>query len=470
VAIFRRRSFLASAAIAALLVVAAGVYLADTQASARRKLHEDFAGRAVLAARLTSGGLLANTASSQTYARASFGGAENTVQAGVDADEKADPQARIIVTRGDGGVLGIYPHTLPRDSATILGQPEMRLALKGQVGISNVTVTATGPMVMVAIPFTAAGARRVWSSSVSLEQLTTFAKAYLATALGVDGGRAFLIDSFDTVIASTDNERPGARFADHELARALHRAASGSVAGHEYVSSAVPSMPWRIAFTAPTGALFAPLTSTRRVAWQLFIAFVLATFCVVGLSAFALKSSERLAHERLHDGLTGLPNRMFFMERTERALAAVRAQGGHLATLFIDLDRFKPINDRFGHAAGDALLTAVATRLNESVRSGDLVSRFGGDEFLVLCSKLAGQHQGMEIAERIQLALARPFEIDGVALSISCSIGIAFYSSNEEEIDAESLIGYADLAMYEAKRNGRARIETIEPTPVASPL
>jgi diguanylate cyclase (GGDEF)-like protein len=138
--------------------------------------------------------------------------------------------------------------------------------------------------------------------------------------------------------------------------------------------------------------------------------------------------------------------------------------------LFIDLDRFKPINDRFGHAAGDALLTAVATRLNESVRSGDLVSRFGGDEFLVLCSKLAGQHQGMEIAERIQLALARPFEIDGVALSISCSIGIAFYSSNEEEIDAESLIGYADLAMYEAKRNGRARIETIEPTPVASPL
>jgi diguanylate cyclase (GGDEF)-like protein len=123
--------------------------------------------------------------------------------------------------------------------------------------------------------------------------------------------------------------------------------------------------------------------------------------------------------------------------------------------LFLDLDRFKPVNDRYGHATGDALLVAVTTRLKDSVRSGDLVSRFGGDEFLVLCSALISREQAHDVAERIEQAVSTPFESDGHVLSISASIGIAYHSGGDALIDANSLVNHADLAMYEAKRLGR---------------
>jgi diguanylate cyclase (GGDEF)-like protein len=226
----------------------------------------------------------------------------------------------------------------------------------------------------------------------------------------------------------------------------------------------VAGSPWRIVLSAPTHALLAPLSATRTVAWQVFSVFAAAILCALGLAAFALRSAHRLAYARLHDELTGLPNRQVFMKRAEQALAQVRLRGGHLATLFIDLDQFKPINDEHGHAAGDVVLAAVAARLKGSVRSGDLVSRFGGDEFLVLCSALVNREQALEIAQRIQGALSQPFQIDGISVTITASIGVAFHSSTDLTIDVDSLVGYADLAMYEAKKQGRAGIEMMDST------
>jgi diguanylate cyclase (GGDEF)-like protein len=234
--------------------------------------------------------------------------------------------------------------------------------------------------------------------------------------------------------------------------------------GHEVVASkTVPGTPWRVAFAVPTSTLFATFNSTRLATWRLFAIFVVVSICMVLLAARAIRNSERLAHERLHDGLTGLPNRTLFVKQTEHALATVRGRGGHLAALFIDLDRFKPINDEYGHAIGDEVLRAVAKRLNESIRSGDVVSRFGGDEFIVLCSRLTSHEQGLEIAERIQQAVTLPYTVDRFELAVGCSIGIAFYSGPGPDLDARTLIQYADLAMYEAKKHGRARIESVDP-------
>jgi diguanylate cyclase (GGDEF)-like protein len=139
-------------------------------------------------------------------------------------------------------------------------------------------------------------------------------------------------------------------------------------------------------------------------------------------------------------------------------------RGGCLAALFIDLDRFKRINDAQGHAVGDELLVAVAGRLTASMRPGDSLSRFGGDEFLVLCTELQDGRQATEIANRIQDELARPFEIGEHELTIECSIGIALRGTDDEKIDAGTLIHNADLAMYRAKQGGRDRVELFDPT------
>jgi diguanylate cyclase (GGDEF)-like protein len=139
-----------------------------------------------------------------------------------------------------------------------------------------------------------------------------------------------------------------------------------------------------------------------------------------------------------------------------------------VAVLFIDLDGFKPINDVHGHAAGDALLTAVAQRLADSARRGDVICRFGGDEFLVMCDGLTDERQAVGIAERLAGRIAEPFEVEGHTVTVGSSIGVAM--QDDGATDATALIHDADLAMYGAKRAGRGRIEVFrrpaEPAPV----
>jgi diguanylate cyclase (GGDEF)-like protein len=465
VASWRRTGLILSAVVAVAVVGGVGIYLAHAQASARDKLREDFAQRAALASKLTGGALASSERDSRAFARRTFGGPERTVQAAVDVDEKAEPQARIIVLRApDGRVLGAYPHSLRRQKHRFLNDPEIARAIKGEIGYSNLVASSSGPLIMVAVPFSTKEGLRIWWASVSAEELSTFAKAYLSTALGVKGGSAFVVDASGKLLASSGRERIGAPLPNRSLARALRAAPSGIAGDDYYVSVQVPATSWRVVFAAPEAALLAPARSTDPVAWHLFGAFVFALACLLGLGAATLNRSARLAHERLHDALTGLPNRALFVDRTEQALAAMSRRGGCLAALFIDLDRFKRINDAQGHAVGDELLVAVAGRLTASMRPGDSLSRFGGDEFLVLCTELQDGRQATEIANRIQDELARPFEIGEHELTIECSIGIALRRTDDEKIDAGTLIHNADLAMYRAKQGGRDRVELFDPT------
>ncbi len=171
------------------------------------------------------------------------------------------------------------------------------------------------------------------------------------------------------------------------------------------------------------------------------------------LPIFAVHRSAALAAERerqaLHDGLTGLPNRLFLHERTSRLLGEAERTGAVTGILLIDLDHFKEINDTLGHYVGDQLIREVAHRLRGALRDGDTVARLGGDEFAVLTTELTGADDARQVAARLLEALSEPMLIDGARLDVQASIGIAL--SPEHGSDATSLLQRADVALYAAK-------------------
>ena len=165
---------------------------------------------------------------------------------------------------------------------------------------------------------------------------------------------------------------------------------------------------------------------------------------------------ERLAHQAIHDPMTGLPNRVLFVDRLELALERSKRSRNHVAVIFLDLDHFKLVNDSLGHAVGDELLGAVATHLRSAVRPSDTVARFGGDEFTVLCEDIADEPAARGAALRLAAALRQPVQLPGGEVFVSASIGIAL---SGEEDTALTLLRDADTAMYRAKDQGRARLE-----------
>ncbi|MCM0754788.1 EAL domain-containing protein [Desulfovibrio aminophilus] len=165
---------------------------------------------------------------------------------------------------------------------------------------------------------------------------------------------------------------------------------------------------------------------------------------------------EQLAHQAFHDALTGLPNRLLFNERVERAVErAARREDYRFAVLMIDLDRFKTVNDSLGHQAGDKLLMAAARRLESCVRSVDSVARLGGDEFALLLEEYEHPHDVTRVARRIHEAMEKPFAIDGTGVVCGASIGIVLRA--ESYRGAEDILRDADIAMYRAKSQGTAQ-------------
>jgi diguanylate cyclase (GGDEF)-like protein len=171
------------------------------------------------------------------------------------------------------------------------------------------------------------------------------------------------------------------------------------------------------------------------------------------------RTEERTQHEALHDSLTGLPNRNLFLDRLQHALSVAARRSTAIAVLFLDLDQFKLVNDSLGHAAGDELLAAVAPRLEQALRPGDTVARFGGDEFAVLAEDVRDERGAIRIAERIAEALARPLILREREHFVSASIGISIGTGAEEP---EALIRDADAALYRAKDHGRGGYEIFD--------
>ncbi len=180
---------------------------------------------------------------------------------------------------------------------------------------------------------------------------------------------------------------------------------------------------------------------------------------VAELAALAIEreQAERgLAHQALHDELTGLANRHLLLDRLEQALNRAKRRGRRLALMFLDLDRFKTINDTLGHDVGDQLLRQFAERLRLLVRPEDTVARFGGDEFVVLVEHVIDEQEATQIADRLEAAMNEPFQISGQDLAVTASVGIVIGEGDDQPA---SLLRNADIAMYRAKELGRNRTE-----------
>ena len=167
---------------------------------------------------------------------------------------------------------------------------------------------------------------------------------------------------------------------------------------------------------------------------------------------------QRLAQ---YDPLTDLPNRRLFSDRLQQALALAERDRTRLAVMFLDLDRFKPINDKYGHAMGDVVLKEVATRIQSSLRASDTLARIGGDEFVVLLPNVSSVRDVVGVAEKVREVLNQPFIVDGQVMSLSSSAGIALYPEHGDT--EQSLVRNADTAMYYAKEDGRNNVQVYHP-------
>jgi diguanylate cyclase (GGDEF)-like protein/PAS domain S-box-containing protein len=185
---------------------------------------------------------------------------------------------------------------------------------------------------------------------------------------------------------------------------------------------------------------------------------------IIGLAADITERSEheqqlkRMAH---FDALTGVPNRVLLADRLVQALARTKRDKGLMAVCYLDLDGFKPVNDRFGHGTGDKLLVEITRRIKEAVREDDTVARLGGDEFVVLLVGLQVPEECVGSLQRLLESIKQPIAVNDTVLSISASIGVALYPDDEE--DADTLLRHADQAMYVAKAAGKNRYHLFDP-------
>jgi diguanylate cyclase (GGDEF)-like protein len=215
---------------------------------------------------------------------------------------------------------------------------------------------------------------------------------------------------------------------------------------------------------APVLAITAQALRPDRFAWGYGFGAVLVSMLALRrlliLGRERVSAFEALTHRSTHDPLTGLPNRPLLIDRIEQAIRRTQRNGTQVAVLHIDLDRFKAVNDTWGHQAGDELLRQVAARLLEVVRPGDTVARLTGDEFAIVCDELDSSSTVFTIADRVVNSLDEPFTIDANTVLVSASIGIALLVERNDT--AEDLMEHADAAMLRAKRAGRDRWEIFD--------
>ena len=176
----------------------------------------------------------------------------------------------------------------------------------------------------------------------------------------------------------------------------------------------------------------------------------------------AEQSETRLVHQAHHDSLTGLPNRRMMEDHLSELLRRAPVDKTHVALLYLDLDRFKLVNDTLGHSHGDDLLVEVADRLRRNVRPTDLVTRIGGDEFMIVLGRVVSVSEAVDLANRLRTCLGAPFVVQGMSFYVSASIGLAFASGEDPLATAEVLIRDADTAMYQAKDAGRDAVAVFD--------
>jgi diguanylate cyclase (GGDEF)-like protein len=206
---------------------------------------------------------------------------------------------------------------------------------------------------------------------------------------------------------------------------------------------------------------YAALISIVDLLISVFIGFGMGIWLLEDERRAAALASREVAHLAYHDALTGMPNRRLLLDRLSQAIAQAKRSEEKVVVLFLDLDRFKVINDSLGHSLGDELLCSVASRLKHRTRAGDTIARIGGDEFALVVPRIVRPTDAVQIAEGLLRTIRAPFTLANRELFVTTSVGIAFFP--DDGADAESLLRHADLAMYKAKEEGRNNFQLFVP-------
>jgi diguanylate cyclase (GGDEF)-like protein len=340
-------------------------------------------------------------------------------------------------------------------------------AERGSVAVSDVIPSSTKaiPVAAVAVPFASSRGRRVFSAAYQVSGSTL--GAFVDHAISYPQHEVYLLDSAGQLVAASPRTSVSSLSeADPLLARALEHSSRGPVAGAvqptTFTVAPVPGTSWRVVIAVPDSRLYASVIGwTTIIPWLVFaIVSVLGGLLVV-LFARLTALTQKMTQSAQTDALTGLSNRRALTEQLTRATAHARRRGEAVSVLMIDLDHFKETNDRFGHAAGDQVLCAVASCMRAVLRAEDVYGRWGGDEFLVLMP--FGDHDDARVvAARLRAAAAAVVLGDiGLATGVSMSIGAA----TAIRVSPEEIVQAADQALYEAKAS---RGQSWIPTSVAS--
>ncbi|MGB3735377.1 MAG: EAL domain-containing protein [Ilumatobacter sp.] len=280
-----------------------------------------------------------------------------------------------------------------------------------------------------------------WSNDETAIGSTTAASGVLLAAIGGESGSKVVGDANDEHIAGVGRGR---------LVEAFVPIRVEGVAGSEVVAVAEVYLPYEpIASAAESDQRLLALV----IGGGLMVLYIVSFGVVADASRRLRRFADEAEHESGHDSLTGLANRRVFLRRCERALLQAQRSDHAAAVMFLDLDRFKDINDTLGHDVGDVLLIEVSKRLTAALRGSDTIARLGGDEFGILIPHVQTEADPFAVATKVLLAFEEPFTIAELELDIGASIGIAL--SPDHATEANALMRFADLAMYEAKREGR---------------
>nr|WP_221383027.1 sensor domain-containing diguanylate cyclase [Actinoplanes polyasparticus] len=442
------------------LIAGIGTYLARTTSAARAKVISEYEARAVTSADLIAGTLAASDAKTRATGEESFAGDLADLRTQIGLQIVGAPWYAVLDANGDR--LIVDPVSKQAEGTDLTADEGFRIASQtGKLAFGEVRTGSDGSYALAFQPYDTARGRRILTLPISLADLSTI----LTGALDRTSSISYVVDGNGRVVVSSQDGVAGSALTDAALLKDAMQNTRGVHGDRYFVARPVEGSDWRLIQTTSGSKLLAPVQANARVAWQMFAAFAFAMVIIVLIGYFVLRGSARLAQARMHDALTGLPNRALFLERADATIADWRRKRptgdtGPVAALFLDLDGFKPVNDTYGHAAGDALLKQVALRLVDATRPEDMVSRFGGDEFLVLCRKLRTEQDAVAVADRIRDYVSEPFEIGGRSVTIGVSIGIALLDEQIQE--AAALIHHADLALYRAKENGRGRVEIFD--------
>ena len=455
------------ALISVSLIGGAAFALHSSQSSTRRGVDSRFQSRAALAAKFIGTYATELTTREELIASSTLGGTDpsGAFAANIAAFGFQDG----VLLDSTGRALAVWPVT-PGLIGTQYGAQylPLRRALLGYVVVSDVQATTPGtpPLIGFAIPFNTASGRRVFSGAYLIS--STPLAAFLNDSTTLQSAQLFLTDSTGVVFAA-NNTQPSTAQTLTQLSPALGRAATKSSTGsylsgstpYTYVKTAIPGTPWSYVIAAPSSAVYASIGgSAHWLPWLILaglsLLIVIAAWLTIRLLAGRRGLAElntRLAILARTDKLTGLSNRLHLTEELEALLTDARQQGFPVCVLMIDIDHFKDLNDTFGHRAGDFALRHVAHRLNTSLRGGDLLGRWGGEEFLAVLPD-TDMAQGMVVAERLcNLVAGTPIEIgeDGGLVAIHTSVGISEFADDT----VDTLVDRADLGLYEAKAAGR---------------